>query len=31
MCRDWFSLVGVVGEENEAAAGTEPRCMEVQS
>lgn len=28
---DWFSLVGVVREENEAAAGTEPSCMEVQS
>ena len=28
---DWSSLVGMVREENEEAAGREPLCMEVQS
>lgn len=28
---DWPILVGLVGEENEAAAGAESCCMEVQS
>lgn len=27
--RDWSGLVGVAGQENEAAAGREPRGMEV--
>uniref|UniRef100_A0A3B4FXP1 Acetyl-coenzyme A transporter 1 n=1 Tax=Pundamilia nyererei TaxID=303518 RepID=A0A3B4FXP1_9CICH len=31
LCCDGFSLVGVVREENEASAGAEPGCMEVQS
>lgn len=31
VCCDWFSLVGVVREEDEAAAGAEPHFMEVQS
>lgn len=31
VCCDRSGLVGVLREENEAAAGTEPSCMEVQS
>ena len=30
MCGDRSSLVAVVREEDEAAAGAEPRCVEVQ-